>query len=80
MSNAYLCPNCKTNRTRFNIIQQVAKAVKVDKVTGDILEEFGEDIGPLHMPYRGPSYKVQCGVCGLVEDEISFIKRAQNHQ
>ncbi|MBD8068058.1 DNA alkylation repair protein [Bacillus sp. PS06] len=80
MSNPYLCPNCKTNRTRFNIIEQVAKAVKVDKDSGEILEEYGEEIGPLHIPYRGPNYKIQCGVCGLIEDELSFVKRAQNHK
>jgi rubredoxin len=79
LSNAYLCPNCKTNRTRFNIIEQIAKSVKIDKETGEILEEFGEEIGPFHIPYRGPNFKIQCGVCGLIEDELSFIKRAQNH-
>lgn len=46
--------------------------------TGEVLEEFGEDnLGPFHLPYRGPERKVQCGVCGLVEDEQAFIKRAE---
>lgn len=78
MTEPYLCPNCKSNRTRFNIIEQVAKSVKVDPQNGDILEEYTNNLDPFHIPYRGPNIKVQCGVCGLIEDEISFIKRAQN--
>lgn len=80
MTEPYLCPNCKSNRTRFNIIEQVAKSVKVDPQNGDILEEYTNNLDPFHIPYRGPNIKVQCGVCGLIEDEISFIKRAQNTQ
>jgi len=54
--------------------------VKVDPQSGDVLEEFSNNLDPFHIPYRGPDKKVQCGVCGLIEDEISFIKRAQNNK
>ncbi|MFS0863251.1 DNA alkylation repair protein [Fredinandcohnia sp. 179-A 10B2 NHS] len=77
MSEPYLCPNCKSNRTRFNIIEQVAKAVKVDPQNGEIIQEYTDNLDPFHVPYRGPEYKVQCGVCGLIEDERLFVKRAQ---
>ena len=78
MPSPYLCPNCKTNKTRFNIIEQHPKSVKLNPHTGEVLEEFAEDnLGPFHLPYRGPERKVQCGVCGLVEDEHAFIKRAE---
>lgn len=78
MSQPYLCPNCKTNKTRFNIIEQVAKPVKMDPSTGEVNEEFSMDhLDAFHIPYKGPSKKVQCAVCGLIEDEISFIKRAE---
>ncbi|QGQ46576.1 DNA alkylation repair protein [Metabacillus sediminilitoris] len=78
MSTPYLCPNCKTNRTRFNIIEQQAKSVKLDPQTGVIIEELEQSsLDPFHITYNGPHYKVQCGVCGLIENELSFIKRAQ---
>lgn len=78
MSNPYLCPNCKTNRSRFNLIQQMATPVKIDPKSGDIIEQYqNSDAGPFHMTYQGPELKVQCAACGLIEDEQMFIKRAQ---
>ncbi|WP_243290787.1 DNA alkylation repair protein [Bacillus sp. FJAT-47783] len=78
MSTPYLCPNCKSNRTRFNIIEQIPKAVKLDPKSGDVVEQYEQNaLDPFHLPYKGPHYKIQCGACGLIEDEISFIKHAQ---
>lgn len=78
MTDLYLCPNCKTNRSRFNIIEQVSKPIKKHPQTGEIIEEYtNETLQPMHLPYRGPSVRVQCAACGLIEDEITFIKRAQ---
>lgn len=75
MSSPYCCPNCKTNRSRFNIIRQVPQSVKLDPQTGDITEEYSnENLSPFHMAYKGPEIKVQCASCGLVEDERTFIK------
>lgn len=81
MSSPYLCPNCKTNRTRFNIIEQQVKSVKLNPQTGDVVEQLDQSaLDPFHISYKGPEYRIQCGTCGLIEDEISFIKRAQNNQ
>ncbi len=77
MSHPYLCPSCGTNRTRFNLIEQVVHPVKKDPQTGEITERIGTD-DPLQIPYTGESLRVQCGVCGLVEPEERFIKTAQN--
>lgn len=77
MNNPYHCPNCKTNKTRFNIVEQHPKIVKLDAETGELLKEYTtENIEPFHMTYKGPQLKVQCGVCGLLESEEMFTKYA----
>lgn len=75
MTTPYRCPNCKTNRSRFNLIKQMPLAVKMDPQTGNIIEEYGRDeLSPFHTPYNGPDLKVQCAACGLIEDEKTFVK------
>ncbi|WP_077213651.1 DNA alkylation repair protein [Bacillus dakarensis] len=75
MNSPYCCPNCKTNRSRFNIIRQEAQAVKLDPQTGNVIEEYNDQpLSPFHLSYNGPSYRVQCASCGLIEDERTFIK------
>ncbi|WP_028400498.1 hypothetical protein [Ectobacillus panaciterrae] len=74
-----LCPACKTNRTRFNLIEQNVRPVKIDPQSGSIEEEYTSDnAGPFHMPYQGPDYRVQCAACGLVENMEMFVKMAQS--
>lgn len=72
----YCCPSCGTNRSRFNLIEQVVSSVKKDPQTGEIVASV-EDGDPLHLPYRGEALRVQCGVCGLTESEERFIKTAE---
>jgi hypothetical protein len=78
MSFPYRCPYCKTNKSRFNIIEQVPHSVKKDPISGNIIQEFpAGELEPFHLPYNGPQYKIQCAVCGAIEDEIRFIKFGQ---
>lgn len=77
----YLCPSCKTNRSRFNLIDQEAKAVKMNPKTGEVDADYSqENMDPFHMSYNGPNVKVQCGACGLIEDEKSYIAFAEHNK
>lgn len=75
MTFPYLCPSCGTNRSRFNLIEQVVTPIKKDSNTGEIVATLSPD-DPLQFPYRGEKYRVQCGICGIIEPEERFIKFA----
>lgn len=80
MDTPYLCPSCKTNRSRFTIIEQNPHYVKKDPGSGEIVDSFNrENLDPFHMPYIGSETRVQCGACGLIEDERSFVAMARSH-
>lgn len=73
MSQVYCCPNCRTNKTRFNLIQQVPIPIKKDPTSGEIIEQYTNDhLQPFHLAYNGPDIRVQCATCGLIEDEKTF--------
>lgn len=81
MNKPYRCPNCKTNKSRFNIIEQVATPVKLHPQTGEIEieyhnEQINEQIEVFHQTYQGPDKRVQCAMCGLIEDESRFMQFA----
>ncbi|SDI64661.1 DNA alkylation repair protein [Natribacillus halophilus] len=75
MSKMYVCPRCKTNRSRFHFMEQSPRAVKMDPENGAVIQEFEQtQLDPFHIPYSGPEYRIQCGTCGLNEDERLFLR------
>ena len=73
MTQVYCCPNCRTNKTRFNLIQQVPIPIKKSPASGEIIEQYSNDsLSPFHLAYNGPELRVQCAACGLIEDEKTF--------
>ena len=69
----------KRTALAFNILEQQVKPVKLNPQTGQVEEEYtNETMNAFHMAYQGPTYRVQCAVCGLVENPEQFIKPAQN--
>jgi hypothetical protein len=79
LTSPYFCPTCKSNRIRFNLIEQVPRPVRLDPQTGAIVSELTNDqLDAFHQPYRGDAYLVQCGICGTIEREERFVKMAQH--
>jgi hypothetical protein len=75
----FLCPQCKTNRTRFNLIEQHAFPVKLDALTGELEKDYRHEpfADPLHATYHGVNCLIQCGTCSYIGEEITYVKAAQ---
>lgn len=71
----YACPSCK-NRSRFYLVEQHPVAVKLHPQTGELLQQIDHN-DPFLLPYRGDDLRIQCGVCGVVENETTFSKTAE---
>lgn len=77
MEQAYFCPNCRGNRTRFGVISQTIHEVQKDPVNGEILALTEEQ------PFVGMSgaavRDVKCLSCGFVGQETMFISHAARY-
>ncbi|GFR37748.1 hypothetical protein PRECH8_10440 [Insulibacter thermoxylanivorax] len=67
----YYCPNCRSNRVKFNIISSTCQRMIKDAITGEVLalEE------PEALPQEEAT--IQCLVCQFMGNEMRFIKQAE---
>lgn len=71
----YLCPACRGNWARFEVIYHLVQQVTKDPRTGEI--RYGSD--QLELDGRGgrPAVDVRCLVCRFQGNEALFIRAAQ---
>lgn len=70
----YLCPICRSNRTRFDMVLRLARAVVKDAETGEITYE--SNVMELLDQPRGPEREVHCHRCGYTGAESLFVQAA----
>lgn len=73
MPNAYLCPICQTNRTRFALIYKFVQEVQLDPHTGRVTYEAQELESALRSDGR-PDIDVRCLECDYVGAETTYIR------
>lgn len=67
----YFCPNCRSNRVKFSLIQKTKQPFLKDAVDGMIMEM--ED--PFPIEENEPI--IECRVCGFEANENRFMKQAE---
>jgi Zn finger protein HypA/HybF involved in hydrogenase expression len=67
----YYCPDCRSNRVKFNIITSYSQSFLKDALTGSIMEIKEA----LPIPEAEPT--IQCLVCNFIGNELRFIKQAE---
>ena len=73
----YYCPQCKSNRVRFQVISKFSQPVHKDPRSGDIREKVSE---PHLMTRDGqPDVDVRCEVCNYTALESIFTAAARNN-
>jgi hypothetical protein len=67
----YYCPNCRSNRTKFKLIESYAQQFMKDAVTGEVKD--------LQDPVKIEESEatVSCLVCGFTGNEMRFVKQAE---
>lgn len=75
MNEPYLCPACRENRRRFQLIYKLAREVHKHPESGRI--EFAEDQWEVVRRGSGLELEVRCLLCGHSGDERRFIAMAR---
>ncbi|WP_166238004.1 hypothetical protein [Paenibacillus turpanensis] len=67
----YFCPNCRSNRVKFALLETTSTFFMKDAINGSV-SEMGE---PQLIEEADP--QVQCMVCRFVGNELRFVKQAE---
>lgn len=67
----YFCPNCRSNRVKFSVINSYSQRFVKDAITGTV-NEMSE---PTALEQGEPN--IQCLVCNFTGNELRFIKQAE---
>ncbi len=69
----YFCPRCRSNRTKFRVINRVSNQIQKDAFDGSVVSMDQEE------PYISDQgeKEVECLVCHYVAYEMMFIKSAE---
>lgn len=67
----YFCPNCRSNRVKFNIISSSSQRVMKDALTGEVMSmEEPQEMADTEAT-------IQCLVCNFVGNEMRYIRQAE---
>jgi rubredoxin len=72
-TQAYYCPNCRSNRTKFSFITSQSQDIMKNAITGEV-ETTTE---PSEIALAEP--QVRCRVCDFVGNELRFVKQAERN-
>ncbi|MHC0621052.1 hypothetical protein ACYE8R_30420 [Paenibacillus sp. M.A.Huq-82] len=67
----YFCPNCRSNRVKFNVITSYSQSFVKDALSGSITEFKEPDA------IAEPEPTIQCLVCSFTSNEMRFVKQAE---
>ncbi|MGG1551123.1 MULTISPECIES: hypothetical protein [Paenibacillus] len=67
----YFCPNCRSNRIKFNVITSYAQSFLKDAHSGMIMEFTDPNMIAEQEPI------IQCLICSFSGNEMRFIKQAE---
>jgi len=67
----YFCPNCRSNRVKFNVISSTYQQFMKNAVTGEVMS--------IEEPQTVDDHEatIQCLVCQFTGNEMRFIKQAE---
>lgn len=71
MDKPYFCPNCRSNRVKFNEITSYAQWFMKDAISGEVVESEEPEL------IEENESMIQCNVCQFVGNEMRFIKQAE---